>query len=393
MSAATQPSGADDPDELGLCTILADTDLFTEVPVQDLFHLLGRMTRESAEAGAVLMEEGAPSDRMLILLEGEVVVTVAPGHEVGRIGAGRVVGDWGVLMDRPRSASVSAATPVRFLDLSADAYNAWVAEDPARALQLLRGADNVVQALHKVTDRLTRELDTSNALRSRHAEGMRLAMAAIASLAAYTLLLDVIRGVDEGLSSYTWLNVPITLGFGGLVMWLIHRSPAPRAEFGLTLRGAGRASLEGLAFALGLATVTLVLSRTPMFSAYFEPRLLVLQVLDGSGPPLGAWLQTMGLYCLVIAPVQEFVVRGVLQSSLERLGEGRWRELSANVFANLIFATTHLVYSHAIVGMVFCFGLLIGMLWTRQKSLLGVIVAHSMGGALLLWGVGLVGVE
>ena len=32
------------------------------------------------------------------------------------------------------------------------------------------------------------------------------------------------------------------------------------------------------------------------------------------------------------------------------------------------------------------------MLWTRQKSLLGVIVAPP-GGALLLWGVGLVGVE
>ena len=71
-------------------------------------------------------------------------------------------------------------------------------------------------------------------------------------------------------------------------------------------------------------------------------------------------------------PVQEMIARSGLQAPLESLIEGPRRSLQANVVASLLFAATHLHLSPALALAVLPFGLYWGILFQRQRSLLGV---------------------
>lgn len=59
--------------------------------------------------GETLMSEGEPADGIYHLVDGEVRVTVR-GVEVGRVGAGEILGEISFLTEQPRIATVSART-------------------------------------------------------------------------------------------------------------------------------------------------------------------------------------------------------------------------------------------------------------------------------------------
>jgi hypothetical protein len=109
------------------------------------------------EAGQLLLSEGEPSERVALLLEGEVeVFRTLGGQEVvlGVVGAGDVVGEMGVLEGRRRAASVRARTRVRVRFLGRDEFIARVARDPVLARELLL----------RLSDRLRRANDRPSLL-------------------------------------------------------------------------------------------------------------------------------------------------------------------------------------------------------------------------------------
>ncbi len=83
--------------------------------------LLGIRPKKLAD-GEHLFRLGDPPDAIYLVLEGELVALV-PDPDTGRpvtlnhLRKGDVVGEWGVLTDRPRSASVVAAAPSSLLEI------------------------------------------------------------------------------------------------------------------------------------------------------------------------------------------------------------------------------------------------------------------------------------
>ena len=55
------------------------------------------------------MKKGAPSDEILIVLEGAGYLVLRDGQAV-RIGSGETIGEMGVILSRPRSETVTAAS-------------------------------------------------------------------------------------------------------------------------------------------------------------------------------------------------------------------------------------------------------------------------------------------
>jgi len=65
-------------------------------------------TRRAIKSGHVLIEEAKPVDSVIILLEGELLVTVKGIGEVARLGTGEIVGEMSFVDSAPPSATVAA---------------------------------------------------------------------------------------------------------------------------------------------------------------------------------------------------------------------------------------------------------------------------------------------
>src|SRR5690606_26830326 len=86
-----------------------------------------------------------------------------------------------------------------------------------------------------------------------------------------------------------------------------------------------------------------------------------------------------GVYAASSA-VQELIVRGALQSMLERFLTGRYRRLRAITVCTLLFSVSHLHTGLLFTLVVLIPGFCWGLLFARNRNLIGVIVSHVIIG-------------
>lgn len=72
--------------------------------------------------GETLVRQGEPDDSVLLLLDGVVTVDV-DGTAMPELGPGAVIGERAVLEGGRRTATLTAATPVRVAEAAADAVD------------------------------------------------------------------------------------------------------------------------------------------------------------------------------------------------------------------------------------------------------------------------------
>jgi membrane protease YdiL (CAAX protease family) len=146
-----------------------------------------------------------------------------------------------------------------------------------------------------------------------------------------------------------------------------------------------------------------VLYSLPIVAAIVLAKWIVIQLLPSlcsldlfSGrltqyPLQTRYLIELAVYIALI-PVQEFVARGVLQGSLQEFLTGRHGTLKAILLSNLLFATFHLFVSPYFAMATFLLGIFWGWLYSRQRSLIGVIASHTLIGVWALYFVGTHGI-
>ncbi len=99
-----------------------------------------RFTRLQAEAGELVIEQGAPGASMFLVISGDLIITRvgADGtrHRLRRVGPGTIVGELSVLAGAPRSAEVVAEGRASLLGLTSDDYQQLRDTEPLLALEL-----------------------------------------------------------------------------------------------------------------------------------------------------------------------------------------------------------------------------------------------------------------
>jgi CRP-like cAMP-binding protein len=116
--------------------LLRDVELFHGLSQRHLKGLAGVSRVVEHPAGHVIAQEGLGSLALHVIVEGEAVVS-RDGRELGRLGSGDYFGEISLLDGRPRSASVTAVTPMTVLALPQRAFQALVEDDPEFLRQLL----------------------------------------------------------------------------------------------------------------------------------------------------------------------------------------------------------------------------------------------------------------
>ena len=111
-----------------------------------LFHGLAKselaqLAKETEDleigAGKVLCKEGDTAREFFVILEGEVEVT-KDGHRLATLGPGDFFGEIALIDHSPRSATVTATTPVRFFVLTSRAFSALLDHNPGVERKVLR---------------------------------------------------------------------------------------------------------------------------------------------------------------------------------------------------------------------------------------------------------------
>ena len=132
------------------------------LPLSDA--LRREFTSVTFDAGTTLMEQGAESDGMLVVVAGELtafrVDDDGSRHRLRRFGAGAMVGEIGLVTGAARSAEIVAETTVEALDLSAGDYTRLRRNSPHLAFELheyiMRGQAARVVSLSEGVARLSR---------------------------------------------------------------------------------------------------------------------------------------------------------------------------------------------------------------------------------------------
>jgi MFS family permease len=121
--------------------LLTSVPIFAPLPGTALEHVAGRLVPLSLEAGTVIIREGDAGDRFYVVVDGEVEVT-ADGTPVSTLTAGGYFGEIALLKDVPRTATVTAKTPVVLYALEREDFLATVTGHAPSA----RAAESVISA-------------------------------------------------------------------------------------------------------------------------------------------------------------------------------------------------------------------------------------------------------
>lgn len=148
--------------------------------------------------------------------------------------------------------------------------------------------------------------------------------------------------------------------------------------FGLTSRNLMLSLRESLIYT-GIVAASMTLLKWYLIrnAAAFADRPLI----EWSHVDLFFWLY------ILIAPAQEFVARGVVQGSIQRLLGGQNAPFWAVLLASILFSVTHTHYSfHLSVISLIC-SFLWGWLYTRHETIIGISLSHFiLGNYFLLLG-------
>lgn len=116
---------------------LRKAPLFEGLSRRELEELAKLADDLEVPAGKVLTRQGDTGREFFVLMEGEVEVE-RDGQSLGRRGAGDFIGEISLLEDIPRTATVTAATPIRLFVLTGQSFRSVVEAQPEVENKVLR---------------------------------------------------------------------------------------------------------------------------------------------------------------------------------------------------------------------------------------------------------------
>lgn len=334
---------------------LKDDDFYHEFTQAEI-EALGRLfSPRRFEAGELIIKEGALTNELFLLEEGraEILKTSRKRqYRLAEIGEGEVVGEMSLLDDGARSTSVRAESRVsaqmlRKADLetlSAE-FNYLKYKFPLYLSRI------VLERLRDANTRHLAELDLRNRF-GKLTVLIIIAMSLLACLAGFS---------DDLLTIFSiyWIAPGSALILLVLCYLTVKVTGEPISYFGLTTKDWKKSLAEGtLVSALLVAAFTLI----------FPVGILVAALRE-------VFTTYLGLLYVLVAFAQEVISRGFLLTALVRFYEDT-KGYSSVLLSALVFAVSHVHLGFTVFALTFFMGVLLGFVYLRHRTLIGVTIIH-----------------
>ena len=320
--------------------------------------------------GELLLKQGEAGHEAWLIHSGRVeVFRDGESAALGMLESGDVLGELALSDGRPRAASARAAEPV----------TAWRIERGAfeQALQAAPGLKSLLR--DKVYAQLARSFGR---LQVKH-RALQIAEANQRSLAflfvAMMFLLSCYALGDGWL--LTGLKVPLDdpIRFWYSRIWevsalvimvlLARGTGMTFADMGVQWKGFWRSIGESVVIT-GIVMAGLYWSRLRSFEGAAAPANLV---------DFGRLGWTNATYILV-APMQEWLARGMFQAGVERLLPFKHAGIAAVAIVSLVFAMFHLHISMSLSQAALATSVVWGVMFLRHRNLAGISLSHFLLG-------------
>lgn len=338
--------------------------------------LLGAFRPATYLPGETILDEGQRSRSLFLIEDGtvEVLKRASDGEAasvIAELGAGDFVGEMSYLDDEPTSAAVRARSACTLWVLSRDALR----RDRAAEARVSRELDASLS--RRVLDRFRRTNQAYAASLRAQLEESRLrndfGRFFIVVISLFGTINLAARPLNADLPPMQYMLV----SWGVLILLLVpvaifaRRQSAPPETFGLTPRGWKRSAIEGVLFGAGMVTAGALLKLR------MQPEEVLFSwanLREFTRPEAVVFLS---LY-LPHSFLQELIARGVVQGSLQRFLGGTPR--LTVILTSVLFGIFHIHVSYLFALLTGLGSLFFGFIYARHRSLVGVTLAHFVGG-------------
>jgi len=117
----------------------------TNLPLQHVEKVITSLQRLEVAAGETIVRQGAPADKLFVVVDGTAEVTRDEGGretQIASLGPGDLFGEVAIMRDHPRSATVRAKTDATLLALERDGFKDLIAQ----SMEITPDFDEVVRA-------------------------------------------------------------------------------------------------------------------------------------------------------------------------------------------------------------------------------------------------------
>lgn len=382
--------------------------LFASLTHAELEKLYGLTQEITLNAHETLIHEGSASNELYFILSGELSVHKKGGgayqrgqlketsHTISTHQAGDVIGEIALFDHGTRSASVKAATPCTLLRIKYEDLSRLAEANPDFYKLLLNICKNISLHLRHTNDVTISALEKSVAEYSMRITMSSFMINMIIAFCVYSFLLSGLNLISKPSTLSTIITIPLTLFFLVLIYLIIRSSNLPWRLFGFTTVHWKRSLVDVIMTApiimAGIVLVKIALIQyVPeyMGRSIIDPYKYIIVSKTSFFSQQSLWWVIMLSYWFITSPIQEIIVRGGLQGSLEYFLVSKNKSLQAIFISNIIFSTMHLFISFQVTFLVFIGGLYFGWLYSRTKTLIGVTFAHALLGT---WLLGIIGI-
>lgn len=357
--------------------------VFRGLSHRELRWLERHIAKRSVSPAQQVVEEGEPAGELILVESGSLELlkrdpATRVERTVGSVGPGEVLGDYAILDNKAWATSARATTQSTLLVLPMSALRG---PDRLRSgsieQRVYREIENGLIA--SLTERARAHVDHALEHARKQAMMGQFVVNVLILLCLYVLFLNALPLFWGQISDTTeTFSFPVIVLFG-LASWqFIRKSGYPLSHFGI-----GPTHLLGSLFEACVLTPPFLVVITVL-------KALVLWLTDSAFPlfertdvaerlaesDVMLWLR---IYAAT-AVVQELIVRGALQSSLEAFLTGPGRRTRAILVCALLFAISHLHISYLFALLALVPGLFWGWLYSRRPNLVGVSLSHLVVG-------------
>ncbi|MGO0062874.1 cyclic nucleotide-binding domain-containing protein [Brevibacillus fluminis] len=342
---------------------------------QEFIGLLQKFTRLDYNDGDVIFREGDVGDSFYLIERGnvEIIKESEQRKVINSLQTGDYFGELALITGNRRATSVECRGETTVFRLSKTDFEKLTVLYPRIHGILLNKLYDHLKGSYIELEKKSKELEVS--FHERVQLGF-IFISMVLGISLYSFVIRIFQGnmIQGEYAELINFTVTRTLDVAALlvIVSIVVKSSLPMSSFGLTFTNSKRAVIE----AVGVSLVAMVVltgvkwfSQKNGFNWFGDGPMISFSLFD--------W--TYVTY-LVVAPLQEFIARGVLQSSIERLIARGNQVLWAVLVTSIIFGAMHLHTSVKLAVAAILTSWLWGWMYTRHRNIVGVGLSHFIIG-------------